>query len=258
MKGTVPSWLQPLLDLDPAESGEGTVWRLDYEWPWPAWATVLGLAALVALLAFSYLREAGSANRAVRIALLTVRLAVVGLLCFMIAQFALSLERTGLPYLVFAVDDSASMGIIDRYDDAQLESLAQRQIQGAGLENASRLNLAKSLLLAEDAGLLLDAARGHKVRLYFISDAARGEIGELSELPERIRQVGATGQNTRLGRGVREILNDLRRAPRRPSCCLATGLIPRGNRLRTRRRTPAAKACRCSPWAWETNVPIVI
>ena len=38
----------------------------------------------------------------------------------MLAQFMLSLERTGLPYVVVVVDDSQSMGIEDRYNDDKI------------------------------------------------------------------------------------------------------------------------------------------
>ncbi len=177
MTGTVPTWLEPLLGLEPAESGEGTVWKLDYHWPWPAGITLLLGAAVAGLIVFFYLREPGRASRGLRMALIGVRLLVAAILCFMIAQVSLSLERTGLPYLVFAVDDSASMGMVDRYDDPQVASLAQQQLHNAHLDKMTRLNLAKSLLLAEDGELLKTAARGHKLRLYFVSDAAQRARG---------------------------------------------------------------------------------
>ncbi len=178
MTGTVPTWLEPLLRLAPAESGEGTVWKLDYHWPWPAGITLLLGAAVAGAIIFFYLREAGRAARGLRMALIGVRLLVALFICFMIAQVSMTLERTGLPYMVFAVDDSASMGMVDRYDDPQIASLAQQQLQSAHLEKMTRLNLAKSLLLAGDGELLKDAARGHKLRLYFVSDTARSELGE--------------------------------------------------------------------------------
>ena len=64
-----------------------------------------------------------------RLTLAGVRLLVCAIICFMIAQVTVTLQRTGLPYLVFAVDDSASMGMVDRYDDPQLASLAKSQLQ---------------------------------------------------------------------------------------------------------------------------------
>ena len=231
MKGTLPSWLEPMLGLSAADSGEGTIWRLDYHWPFAASATLLTLAAVGGLILVAYLREAGGARRGVRIALATMRMAAIGLLCLMIAQLTLSLERTGLPYLVFVIDDSASMGIADRYDDSQLGTMADRQVRAAGFERATRLNLAKSLVLDDNAELLRDAALRHKLRLYFVSDAARSQQGELDELTDRVRALEPTGQNTRLGQGVRDILNDLRGAPPSAIVLFSDGVNTNGESL---------------------------
>ncbi|HVU87295.1 MAG TPA: VWA domain-containing protein [Pirellulales bacterium] len=227
----MPSWLEPLLGLEPAESGEGTVWTLDYYWPWPAGITLLAAAAVVALVVFFYLREAGRAGRAMRLTLAGVRLAAFAIICVMIAQVTVALQRTGLPYLVFAVDDSASMGVVDRYDDPQLASLAKSQLQGIRLDKMTRLNLAKSALLADDGQLLRDAARGHKVRLYFVSDTARSELGDPDELIDRVRQVEASGTSSRLGQGIRSILNDLRGAPPSAIVLLSDGINTDGESL---------------------------
>ncbi|MBI2824869.1 MAG: VWA domain-containing protein [Planctomycetia bacterium] len=231
MKGTLPIWLERFLGLDAAESGEGTIWRLDYHWPLAPWLTLVAAAVLAALIALFYLREAGAARRTVRLALVAMRLSLVGILCFMIAQFALSLERTGLPYLVFAVDDSASMGTEDRYDDAQIRSAAQQQARAGGFDTATRLHLAKSLLLADDGELVRDAARRYKVRLYTLSDAARGEPGEPRELLDRLRQLEPNGQTSRLGQGIRSILNDLRGAPPSAIVLFTDGINTEGESL---------------------------
>ena len=231
MRGTLPTWLEPLLGLDAAESGEGTIWKLSYHWPWPAWLTLLAALAACSFIATMYFREAGAAGRGMRILLVAMRLCVVGLLAFMIAQVALSLERTGLPYLVFAVDDSASMGIVDRYDDPQLRSQAEREVRSGGFEKATRLNLAKSLLVAGDGELLRDAGRRHKLRLYFVSDAARSESGESAELVARIRQLEPSGESTRLGQGVRSILNDLRGTPPSAIVLFTDGVNTEGESL---------------------------
>ncbi|HEY4309885.1 MAG TPA: VWA domain-containing protein [Pirellulales bacterium] len=227
----MPAWLERFLGLEPAESGEGTVWTLDYQWPWPAGLTLVVVASIVTLIVFFYLREAARAGRNIRIALIGVRLVVLGIVCFMIAQVAVTLERTGLPYLVFAVDDSASMGVVDRYDDPQIASLAESQLRGARLQRMTRLNLAKSLLLADNGQLLQDAARGHKLRLYFIADSARSDLGETEELLERIARVEPTGQSTRLGQGIRNILNDLRGAPPSAIVLFSDGISTEGESL---------------------------
>jgi hypothetical protein len=231
MRGTLPTWLEPFLGLDAAEPGEGTVWRFDFHWPWPAWATLLMAVGVVGWIVTFYLREAGTARRATRTGLIALRLTTVAILCFMIAQAALSLERTGLPYLVIAIDDSASMSIVDRYDDPQTNSLAEREVRSAGFDKATRLNLAKSLLLADQGDLLREAARRHKLRLYFVSDTARAEPDDLAGLLDRIRAMEPTGQSTRLGQGLRSILNDLRGAPPSAIVLFSDGINTDGESL---------------------------
>ncbi len=54
-----------------------------------------------------------------------LRLAVIALLAVMIAELMLSLNRTGLPTVVVVVDDSASMGIADRYEGKVREKIAR-------------------------------------------------------------------------------------------------------------------------------------
>ncbi len=231
MTGTLPTWLEQAIGVAGAESGEGTVWKLDYHWPWAPWLTLLATATCVALLAFFYFREAGAASRTMRCVLLSMRLCLLGMLCFMLAQVTLSLERTGLPYLVIAIDDSASMGIIDRYDDAELNSLAQRQSRAAGFDKATRLNLAKAVALADDGELLRDAARRYKLRVYYLSDVARSAPGDASELQAGIRAAEPRGESSRLGQGVRTILNDLRGAPPSAIVLLTDGINTAGEPL---------------------------
>jgi len=218
MKGTLPAWLERMLAADAAESGEGTIWKLDYQWPLLPWVTLLAALTVIGLVTFFYLREAGSARRALRIVLIGMRLSLFGILCFMLAQFALSLERTGLPYLVIAIDDSASMGIADRYDDSELRTAAERWIRSAKLDKATRLNLAKAIALADDGKLLRDAASRYKLKLYFLSGSARGSAGDVPEMLNQIRKTEPKGESSRLGHGIRTILNDLRGAP--PSAIL--------------------------------------
>ncbi len=57
MNGTLPTWMERWFDLSNGP-GMGIAWRLDYHWPWPPWATLLGVAALVAAIIAIYLREA--------------------------------------------------------------------------------------------------------------------------------------------------------------------------------------------------------
>src|SRR5262249_18761765 len=117
MNAPLPNWLERMLGIEPAGAGEGTAWNLESSWSWAPWVTLLFVIGSIFYVTWIYLHEGGEAGRRYRIFLAGIRLTLIGLVLFMIAQFVLSLERTGLPYVVFVVDDSASMGISDRYDD---------------------------------------------------------------------------------------------------------------------------------------------
>ena len=82
-----------------------------------------------------------------------MRLALIVLAMLMIAQFSLSLERTGLPYVAVLLDDSLSMTIVDRYED-QLRKALDERVRRAGISDGqlSRWNLAETLLAEHDGG----------------------------------------------------------------------------------------------------------
>jgi hypothetical protein len=143
MKGTLPGWVERLLGVDAAEAGEGTVWSLDYSWGWAPWLTLLFVLGCMALVFWVNLREGKTVGRGTMLVLALTRLAAVGVVMLMLAELVLSRERTGLPYVVVAVDDSASMGIVDRYSDQELRSLLRQRLEEVGLDDGSRLNLAK-------------------------------------------------------------------------------------------------------------------
>ncbi len=76
-----------------------------------------------------YLREGRTAGQRSALTMALLRLATVGVVLFMLAEFVLSGQRTGLPYVVVLVDESESMGIVDRYDD-KLRATLEKRIAG--------------------------------------------------------------------------------------------------------------------------------
>ena len=128
MSGTLPTWMEHWFGLSNGP-GMGIAWRLDYHWPWPAWATLLGVVALVAAIVGIYLRESRQASRRYRLALAAIRLLVLGLVLLMIAQVELFLQRTGLPFVVVIIDDTRSMNTVDRYDEDVRKSLEDRVLR---------------------------------------------------------------------------------------------------------------------------------
>ena len=136
MSGTLPSWMERWFGLANGP-GMGVAWRLDYYWPWPTWATLLGVIVLAAAIVSIYLREGGLASRRYRIALAAIRLSAVAIVLAMIAQVELFLQRTGLPLVVVIIDDTQSMNTVDSYDNDR-KSLEDRVRKALMLKAAEK------------------------------------------------------------------------------------------------------------------------
>lgn len=230
MRGTLPTWVERLLGVDTAETGEGTVWGLDHSWSWAPWITMLFVLATVALIVAIYVREGRTAGQRSALTMAFLRLATVGVVLFMLAEFVLSGQRTGLPYVVVLVDESESMGILDRYDD-KLRASLEKRIQAAALDSPTRLNLAKTLLLENNGRLLSEIEERYKLKVYFVAAAARQASGEGEELLKEITQLEPGGSSSRLGLGVRTVLNDLRGTPPAALIFLTDGITTEGESL---------------------------
>lgn len=213
MNGTLPTWLERWLNIPAAGSGEGTAWSIDSAWPWAAGTTALCVLAAALWIVFWYLREAGPARAAVRWLLAGIRLSLVGLLLLMLAGYVLSLSRTGLAYVVVLVDDSASMGAIDRYEDKKLRQAIAAQIKQIDAGEASRFNLGKGVLLQNNAALLAELGRRYKLKFYFVSNTARLQSGTAEELAAQLRRAEALGDETRLGEAIETVIDELRGNP---------------------------------------------
>jgi len=239
MNGTLPQWIQRLLGIE-AGPGEGAAWRLQYTWPWAPWLTLLLVVAVVAFVVAVYLRQSRRAGLALKVALVSIRLALVGIVLLMIAQFMLCVERTGLPYLAVVLDDSVSMTIVDRREEDRADRLARR-LKAAGLElpRLSRENLAKMLLLEKRARWLHHFADDYKLRFYFLTDARASEAVDLDQLAREIRKSPADGQATRLGTAIRRVLDELRGTAPAGIVLLTDGINTEGPGLE--RVTPLAR-----------------
>lgn len=231
MSGILPESIARWLGVAAAGPGEGTIWSLDNTWSWAPWATLCFALAAVAWFVFFYAREGTAASRAMRGLLVAIRLALVAIVVFMIAEFTLSLRRTGLPTVAVLVDDSASMGTLDRYDQGQLETLVRRRLDSAGFESADRLNLAKTVLLDKGTDLLARVERGYRLKLYFVSATARAQQGSLAEMSQAVRDLQPHGESTRLGAALRRVLADLRGSPPAAVVLLSDGVTTDGETL---------------------------
>lgn len=231
MTEPLPNFIERMLGIEPAGAGEGTAWTLENSWSWAPWLTLLFAIGTVAYVAWIYVHEGGEAGRWYKTALAAIRLSLFAIVLFMIAQFVLSLERTGLPYVVVVVDDSVSMGITDRYDDERLRAKLTDVVKRVGLHDLSRLNLAKGVLLDNRAELLRAIKQDYKLKVYFLSNAARQQSAELAEIVTELQHLEPTGESTQLGRGIRSVLNDMLGSPPAAIVLLSDGATTEGEPL---------------------------
>ena len=78
-----------------------------------SWMLLLVVVPCVALIVWLYRRE-GSASIPYKMFLAGLRISLVLLALFMLSEAVLSVDRTGLPYFVVMVDDSASQQVVDQ------------------------------------------------------------------------------------------------------------------------------------------------
>jgi hypothetical protein len=204
---------------------------LENAWPWAAWFTLLFVLLAVALVVYVYATEQSSAGRWMRSLLAGLRISAITLVLLMIAQWIMTLNRTGLPYVVVMIDDSASMATADPMEgDAARKQLIDR-LREVKLSEPTRLNLAKSLLLENHGKLLDQLAQRYKLKVYFTSESARPQAGTSAELAKSIGSLEPTGAATRLGDGLRTVLNDLRATPPAAVVVLTDGITTEGESL---------------------------
>ena len=229
MSHTAPSWLERLLGID-SQAGEGAAWSLDYAWPWPPWLTLLLVVFVGFLVVWIYLREGRQASPLYKALLAGLRLAALAIVLVMIAQFALSLERTGLPYVALVVDDSLSMGIVDRYE-GPLKSQLEARLRAVGLSAPSRWNLARTLLAENQGELARKLASRYKLRLYLLTGLRLLQSPRAEEVLRELAGAQPTGPSTRLGAAVRSVLGDLRGSPPAAIVLLTDGVNTEGPTL---------------------------
>jgi hypothetical protein len=205
------------LGVAPPQAGEAINPQLRFEQPWSQWLLVFTVLGSAALIIWLYRRE-GGASLASKLFLAGMRIALVLLAVFMLSEAVLSVERTGLPYMTILVDDSASQRIADQYENSELKAGLEQLAASADSGQATRLAIAKGLILKDRARLIRELEKQHKVRLYLVSTAARllAEVDRPEEVDgavQKLRAIEASGAQSRLGDGIRHVLTELRGAP---------------------------------------------
>jgi hypothetical protein len=238
--------------LPPAEAGERTDWRFEFNGLGSDWLTAAAVAfgcLFVVYLLYVYRRDAGRGTRPMRAILPGLRLAVIGVAALCLFQFTLSVGRIGLPVLALAIDDSASMGLEDRYPDERTNELAARLAREAGGAQ-TRLALTQSLLTCDDGQFLRELLAHHKLRLYRFSDSATrlgthdfAGAGDVAEIAQKIKELKAEGSRTRPGPALQKILEDFRGSPPAAVILFTDGVASTGD---ADRLSPAAEAAAAS------------
>src|SRR5262245_10253500 len=133
-----------LLGIPEADPGQGTAWRYVQDFPWPSWVLLLFLAGACIIVIWVYRRDAAQLSRGARFFLAGLRLAALALLLFMLSQAILSIERTGLPFVVVLLDNSGSMATEDLPGQSEAREYAEGLLNASKFDKPSRLNLGKA------------------------------------------------------------------------------------------------------------------
>lgn len=225
-------WGETLFGIPPAEPGLGTSWKIETNFPIPAWGLLLFMFLAVGVVTWTYRRDGRGLSRTVRGSLILLRLCSLACILFFLSGAVVSLERTSLPYLLVLIDNSRSMDTPDQWDNGELRKLSfnwtSEQRNGSppapDSHAPTRLELAKGLLTGNNSGFSRALLGSHKLRFYTFSDSVQrlgGDIlneDDLLEIQSRIRTIETSGNQTHPGAAVRELMEDLRGS-------LPTGMI---------------------------------
>jgi hypothetical protein len=228
-------WLENVLDGlvggPSPRAGEGLESTFVHSWPLPSWVTLLLLAALAVAVVAVYLREPGQASRVTRLMLASVRLAVFALIVTMMYGWMIARHHTELPDLLVVADASASMAVVDPYEDRALPATMKRQLKSATSGAASRVNLLKSLLSDRGAGWLRQFADRYRLKFYVLGTTARVQSGDAETLERVVRTMEAADQASRLGEGLQTILESQRGRPTAAVVLLTDGRTTEGRSI---------------------------
>ncbi|MDA1163674.1 MAG: hypothetical protein O3B13_11285 [Planctomycetota bacterium] len=215
------NFLEWYLGVPPAQPGQGTQWSWLYQTPWPStmpqWSVVLVALAGLLYVGWIYGRDTQSTPRISRFGLVTLRLAVIGIVLLILSEVTLIVDRTGLPFIAVLIDDSASMGLEDQYSSSRDQAAAISFLKTSGSARRSRLAIGQGILTGNDGEFLKELQQRHQLRVYRFSETAIPVGGvdpesgnQIDRLVTLIRNLEATGDETRPAAAIRKVLNDFR------------------------------------------------
>ncbi len=173
------------------------------------WIYVFFLAVAVVIVSYCYFKLANN----VRYLLAMWMCRVLAIVLTALAAIDISIQKTvvELPELVIAVDKSLSLAIADRYDTEREYRTwfeqTQRQLQMLNTDKATRLALAKLALLGTDDGLMNELSEKYRLFFYSVGDRADGISGDLESVLQKIHDLKADDQQSRLGESISQIVS---------------------------------------------------
>ncbi|HEV7998247.1 MAG TPA: hypothetical protein VGP63_00105 [Planctomycetaceae bacterium] len=253
LRAALQRFVERYLGLPPAQAGERTDWRFEFSGlanDWLTTAAVIVGGLFVVYLLYAYRRDAGRGSRRMQALLPGLRLAVIGLAALCLFQLSLSVGRIGLPVIALVIDDSASMGLEDRYPDDKTNDLVDQLGRDGGQNAKTRIGLTQSILTGDDGQFLRELLEHHKLRLYRFSDTATrlgtrdfAGAGDAIEMAAKIKELKAEGNRTRPGPALRKVLEDFRGSPPAAIILFSDGVSSTGD---VDRLSPAAEAAAAS------------
>lgn len=223
------------MGASPAAAGEELTPMLRFERPWSQGLLLLMLLIGTFLIVRLYLSERGG-SLFYRLGLAAIRISLLLITMFLIAEAVLVVERVDLPYLVIMADDSASMAREDQYADTEIGERVRELAAMTEQPDASRFSLVRSWLSRDDSSMLKSLQQQHRVRLYLLGGSARNlasidDPEEIDTALSAIDEVQPIGEQSLLGTGVRQVLTELRGAPPTAIIILTDGQTTRGESL---------------------------
>jgi hypothetical protein len=216
-------------DLSAAAGGLET--SIQSTWAIPPGVLVLALLGATAIVFFTYWHESPSASRPWKVLLTGLRSALVALVLLMLFGWTVQRHRTDLPDVVVILDDSASMALIDKYDESGQAMEIQRRLTALSLDGPTRLDLAKALLLDDKSDFVAELGRRYNLRCFLAGGSARAIGNQPLELPAAIKQVTAEQPASRLGNCLRDVLESQRGRPTAAIIVLTDGVTTDGKSL---------------------------
>ncbi|HEV3300732.1 MAG TPA: vWA domain-containing protein, partial [Planctomycetaceae bacterium] len=251
-RSALQRFVENYLGMPPAQAGERTDWRFEVNGLGSDWLSVAAVtigALFILYLLYVYRRDAGRGSRRMQALLPGLRLAVIALAFLCLFQFTLSVGRIGLPVIALVIDDSASMGLEDRYPDDKTNELADQLAHAAGAGTKTRIGLTQAILTGDKGQFLRELLEHHKVRLYRFSDAATrlgtrdfAGPGDVAEIAGKIKELKAEGSRTRPGPALRKVLDDFRGSPPAAIILFTDGVASTGDADRLSLAAEAAAA----------------